>query len=301
MARLREHFDDALLVQTHRRMILTPFAESLVPPLRDILDDTSRLLDLRAGFDPAKAARRFTISCSDYVWAILIAEVLRAAANQAPGVEIYYAGPSSRFRKDDIELLIAPEGFTTENHPHEELFRDEYMCIAWAENPSVGETISEQQFFELGHVTAFSERRTFVQEWLYRRYGDVLKVATIAPSFLLVPLSVVGTRHLAVVPVRLARFYQGHLPLKLLPPPFDIPAMVDVIQWRSYQDSDPGLLWLRRLIKATANRVFGSDEVSHSVRPFLFDGDPPAMTEKADGAPVLRERGRQRREPGLVP
>jgi hypothetical protein len=48
------------------------------------------------------------------------------------------------------------------------------------------------------------ERRTFVDEWLHNRYGDVLKIAAIAPNFTLVPPSVVGTNHVAAVPVRLA-------------------------------------------------------------------------------------------------
>ena len=263
LARLREHFEDVLLVQSHRRMILTPFAETLVSPLRDILTNTSKLLDLRSCFNAAKAERRFTISCSDYVWAILITEVVQAAAAQAPGLEICYAGTSSRFRKSDIDLLIAPEGFTIENQPLEELFREEYACIAWAAHPMIEESISEKQFFELGHVVAFSERRTFVQEWLHRRYGKVPRVGTVAPNFTLVPLSVIGTHQLAVIPIRLARQCAGHLPLKILAPPLEIPSMIDVMQWRSYQDQDPGLLWLRALIKATARRVF---DTRHAAR-----------------------------------
>lgn len=263
LARLREHFEDDLLVQSHRHMILTPLAETLASPLRGILNDTSKLLDLRPGFNAAKTERRFTISCSDYVWAILITEVIQAASAQAPGLQICYAGTSSRFRKSDIELLIAPEGFTTENHPLEALFREEYVCIAWAANPLIEETLSEKQFFELGHVVAFSEQRTFVQEWLYRRYGNVLRVGTIAPSFTLVPLSVVGTHQLAIVPMRLAHQGASHLPLKMFAPPLKIPPMIDVMQWRSYQDQDPGLLWLRNLIKTTAKRLFSEGDAPH--------------------------------------
>lgn len=277
LARLREHFEDELLVPTHRRMLLTPLAENLVLPLRGILNDASKLLDLRSGFDPAKAQRRFTISCSDYVWAILIVEVLRSVATRAPEVDICYAGASSRFHRSDIELLIAPEGFVTEDHPFERLFREEYVCVAWARNPLIGETISERQFFDLTHVVAFSERRTFVQEWLHRRYGDVLRVATVAPTFTLVPLSVVGTPHLAVVPMRFAHRCAAHLPLKIFAPPLRIPPMIDVMQWRSYQDQDPGLLWMRALIKAVAKRVFEGSEEAHSELLPYRDSVPAAQ------------------------
>src|SRR6202008_3914616 len=109
--------------------------------------------------------------------------------------------------------------------------------------------LSEQQYFSLGHVVAYFERRTFVDEWFHNRYGDVLKIAAVAPNFTLVPLSVVATNHVAVVPIRLAQHYAAHMPLRILPPPIDIPEMIDVIQWKSYQAEDPGVLWLRDLIK----------------------------------------------------
>jgi LysR family transcriptional regulator, nod-box dependent transcriptional activator len=259
LARLREHFEDELLVQVRRRMVLTPLAQSLAMPLRSILMNTSRFLDIRSGFDPATDDRRFTISCSDYVWAILITQVLRRAAMQAPHIQISYAGTSSQFNKSEIDLLIAPEGFTTENDPQEQLFSEEYVCVVCPKNTLVRDEISERQFFELGHVVAFSDRRTYVQEWFYRRFGETMKVAAIAPSFTLVPLSVVGTNHLAIVPLRLAKHLSGHLQLRIIPPPIAIPMMVDFMQWRTHQSEDPGISWLRGLVKTTAQHVFESN------------------------------------------
>ena len=256
LARLREHFQDELLVQVHRRMTLTPLAQSLELPLRAILAQTTKLLNARSEFDPPSSDRRFTISCSDYVWAVLIVHVLRQAATQAPGVEICYAGTSSRFERNEIDLLIAPTGYGPEDHPSEVLFRERYACVVWTGNTLVQDTLSEQQYFTLGHVVAYFERRTFVDEWFHNRYGDVLKVAAIAPSFTLVPPSVIGTNHVAVVPMRLARYYAEHMPLRVLPPPIDIPEMIDVIQWKSYQAEDLGVLWLRDLIKQTAKTIF---------------------------------------------
>jgi LysR family transcriptional regulator, nod-box dependent transcriptional activator len=259
LARLREHFQDELLVQVQRRMVLTSLAQSLQQPLRTILANTSKLLNARSGFDPATSERRFTISCSDYVWAVLITEVLSNASAQAPGVEIYYAGTSSRFERSDADLLIAPEGYITKGHPCEELFREKYVCIVWAGNQLVEASLSEQQYSALGHVVAFSDRPTFVQEWLYQRYGEVPRIGTIAPSFTLIPHSVVRTKHVATVPLRLAETCAAHLPLRILPPPIHIPMMVDFMQWRVYQSNDSGLLWLRTLIKKTAKHVSHSE------------------------------------------
>jgi LysR family nod box-dependent transcriptional activator len=262
LARLRTHFDDELLVQVHRRMVLTPLASSLTVALRTLLAETSKLLDVRSGFDPATARRRFTISCSDYIWAVLISEVMPSVATLAPRVQLHYAGPSARFAEGDIDLLITPENFIVPEHLHAPLFVEDYLGIVWTGNTLVKTSLSEANLLELEQVVALSSRRTFIQEWFVGRYGDKMRIAVIAPNFTLVPLSIVGTNHLGIVPRRLALYSKNHLPLRVLAMPVEIPPMVDVIQWRAYQDNDQGLHWLRNLIKEAAQRLFAQPVVA---------------------------------------
>ena len=258
LARLREHFDDKLLLQVGRRMVLTPLAMALAPRLREILAETTQLLETRSSFDPRTSERKFTLCSSDYVWAVLVTEVLKELAVAAPAVQIHYGGPTTRFEKNDIDLLIVPERFAVERLPRETLFTESYVCIVWTDNPLVRERLSQEQFRSLSHIVAYSERRTYIEEWFYQQFGDSLKVAAVTPSYTLVPASVVGTRHLAVVPLRLARQSAERLKLRVLKPPFDIPHMTDVLQWKSYQTEDPGLVWFRNLVKAAARRVFAT-------------------------------------------
>ena len=256
LARLRTHFEDELIVLVGRRMVLTPLAAALAQPLREILLQTAKLSKTRSAFEPQSSTRRFTLSCSDYVWAVLIPEVLKEIAASAPSVELHYAGPSIKFEKSDINVLIVPERFAAPAHPQEPLFKDGYVCVVWTGNAEVRDAISPEQFLSLGHVTGYSERQTFVEEWFYSQLGKILNIAVVAPSFTLVPQSIVGTNYLAVVPQRLARQSTERLPLRMLTPPFDIPEMVDVMQWQAYQSDDPGLIWFRALLKRVAARLF---------------------------------------------
>jgi DNA-binding transcriptional LysR family regulator len=256
LARLRTHFEDELIMPVGRRMVLTPLAAALAAPLREILLQTAKLSKTRSAFEPQSSTRRFTLSCSDYAWAVLISEVLKEIAAAAPSIEVHYAGTPVKFEKSDIDLLIVPERFALPAHPQERLFKEGYVCIVWAGNRAVRDAISPEQFQSLGQVTGYSERKTFVEEWFYSRFGNILNIAVVAPSFTLVPQSVVGTSHLAVVPQRLARQSAERLPLRVLTPPFEIPEMVDVMQWQAYQSEDPGLIWFRALLKRVAARLF---------------------------------------------
>src|ERR1700749_3619435 len=57
LARLRDYFGDELLVQVGRRMQPTPLGESMVEPLRRILNDIQANIVAKPGFDPATSQR----------------------------------------------------------------------------------------------------------------------------------------------------------------------------------------------------------------------------------------------------
>lgn len=256
LSRLREHFEDELVVRSGRQMTLTPFAEELVIPLRAILSETERLLSRRSAFEPATSDREFTIACSDYVWATLILDLISELRKNAPSVNILYRGPSIRFFKTDIDLLIIPDRFMLEDCPFEPLPPNSYTCIVWKENKQIGSSISLEQFLEARHAQAFSERTTFIESWFLKQFGRTPDDGIVAPSFTLLPEALVGTEFLALVPKNLARRAMLHLPIRTVNLPFDLPIMTDVVQWRRSHDRDPGLHWLRDQIIAVANQRY---------------------------------------------
>ena len=90
LARLRNYFQDDLLVQVGRKMIPTPLAESLRPRVRSILQDIQATVETRPSFDPATAVRHFRISASDYVVTVLFAPALALMNRFAPGLSFEF-------------------------------------------------------------------------------------------------------------------------------------------------------------------------------------------------------------------
>lgn len=71
LARLRQTLGDPLLVRNSRGLSATPRARELEPELAAIMASVGRLLNPRAGFEPATTTREFTVACADYCTAIL--------------------------------------------------------------------------------------------------------------------------------------------------------------------------------------------------------------------------------------
>ncbi len=255
LARLREYFDDELIVQVGRHMERTPLAQELCAPLHELLGNAERLISTKVRFDPASSERCFTVTCSDYVWATLLSEVVARLATEAPRVRLEYIGSTRDFVERRIELLVVADRFAISGLPSQPLFEDPFVCIAWSGNTQIEDSMSLEDYFSHRHVVAYSPRPTLVANWIASAHGRYVEVAARAPNFTLVPQSIVGTPYLATVPLRMANHYARHLPLRILQPLFELPALADVLQWHAHQETDEGLRWLRQLIVDSCRRM----------------------------------------------
>jgi DNA-binding transcriptional LysR family regulator len=251
LARLRDYFQDDLLTPAGRRMVLTPLAESLVEPVREVLRQV-QALGTKPRFDPGTATRHFSIAVSDYVIEVLIADVLRRAEALAPSITFKLLPVGHRASEaleiGELDLLIAPLHLSAA-HPTEALFEDSWSCIAWADNRAIGHSISLDEYLSLGHVVVQIGERVSYDEHALRRLNHRRRVDVTVPAFSLAPQLVVGTGRIATLKTRLALRYQRTLPIRILDMPFEIPPVVERLQWHEIYDRDPAIVWFRSLLK----------------------------------------------------
>ncbi len=258
LGRLRDYFKDELLVPVGKTMVLTPLAEELAGPVREVLVQVQTISRARPSFDPRATQRRFTIESSDYVIAVLLSEVIRRAAERAPLMQFDVRSLSPQTPQNliggECELLIAPDFAKVADHPCEQLFEDSFSCLVCKEHPVWDEGLSLEAYFEAGHVGVEwggGRRLTFdtriMGAAVRERRQDV-----IAPNFMLVPEFLIGTARIATLPTRLTELIARRFPVRVLPCPVAIPHFVELLQWHKYKDRDPAIGWLRALIREVA-------------------------------------------------
>ncbi len=257
LARLREVFHDQLLVPVGRKMVMTPVAEALVNPVRDLLLQAEAILNNNPVFDPASSTRKFRLLMSDYVETVLMTEALPRMEQFAPGIRFEFVsnfeGGFEALDRGEIDLSIAPSLRLTSEHPSEPLFEDEFVCVIWSGNSRVKSAISLDEYLAMGHIVVrFGKRQelTTFDEWFMERLGHERRIEVVTTAFNLVPQLLVGTYRIATLHRRLALFYQRHLPLKILNPPFEIATLQESMQWHKSRNRDPGTVWLRSLLKS---------------------------------------------------
>lgn len=258
LGRLREYFQDELLVNVGKTMVPTPLATELAAPVRDVLLQVQTIARARPSFDPSATQRRFTIESSDYVIAVLLSEVVRRAATLAPLMQFDVRSLSPQtpqhLNSGDCELLIAPHFAMVANHPSERLFEDTFSCIVCKEHRAWKGKLSAEAYFEAGHVGVEwgGGRRLTFDTQIMSVDPRVRRQDVIAPNFMLVPEFLVGTARIATLPTRLTRLIAGRFPVRVLPCPVAIPSFFEQLQWHKYQERDPAIAWLRDLIRVVA-------------------------------------------------
>ncbi|HUA18056.1 MAG TPA: LysR family transcriptional regulator [Bryobacteraceae bacterium] len=273
LARLREAFHDPLLVQVGRRMSLTPVAEGLVEPVRDFLIRAEAIVNNSPAFGPAASTRKFRLLMSDYAQTVVMTEALPRLQKVAPnvGIEIIpiVGEHASALERGEIDLSFGPATYLVPGHPSERLYEDEFVCLAWSGNRRVERSLSLETYLRLGHIVVrFGKHRelpTF-DEWFTRHLGHERRIEVVTTAFNLVPQLLIGTSRIATVHRRLAIFYRRFLPLRIIPPPLEIPKFEQFMQWHRSRDRDPGSVWLRSVLKSAVAASSLNQEVPTVIR-----------------------------------
>ncbi|NDY91846.1 LysR family transcriptional regulator [Ideonella livida] len=277
LARLREYFDDELLVQVGRRMEPTPRAESLREPVRDVLMRVDSTIAIQPEFDPARSNRRFKVIASDYTQLILGPHLMTLAQAQGCTAEIEFRpqvnNPQRDLERGEADFLIIPHRYTSPEHPSETLLEDRFVCVVWSGSVLAQGTLTRMRYENARHVMMVPPQLSAASEsyeaMLIRQAGIQRRYGVLTHAFGPLPAMVVGTDAIATVHARMAHALQGAWPLVVKPVPVDLPAMPQSLQWHRYRSQDPGLMWLRDLFRAAVRRMDAQIEADGGDWPML--------------------------------
>ena len=268
LARLREYFDDELLVQVGRKMEPTPRAQALMDPVRDILVRVDATVAAQPEFVPAQANRLFRLFVSDYTMTTLMPHLFKLAYAQAPGIRFdlrpQIAYPHRVLERGEADLLIIPKEYCSTEHPADVLLEETYCCVVWDQSPLAKGPMTAERYMAAGHVVVqVGDGQTALEAWFMQRLGVVRRVEASTYSFVSPAYLLPGTDRIATMHRRLAQEASRSLPIVLRDVPIAVPTMEQSIQWHKHRTSDPGLAWLRGLLKEA---VAAMDSVHHDAR-----------------------------------
>ncbi len=253
LARLRQLFDDPLLLPADNGRGMTPTTRALdlAGPVRAALDQLAGIVRGQPAFDPATAQRTFQIAASDLSTAVLGLPLAGLLARHAgPGVRLAFrmtdgARIASQLQEGEVDLLIGSERMVPENMRARLLFEERFVMVQRKDHPRGTETLDLDGYCALRHVlvsTSGGSLHGFMDEHLHA-LGRTRNVVLSVQSFALVPGLLRQSDHVATVPSRLAALHADVLDSFGLP--FEGRGFSLYAAWHPRFHDDQALAWLR--------------------------------------------------------
>lgn len=254
LARLREFFEDDLLAAVGRNMELTVLGRQLVGPVRDLILHIHTTVGMRVSFDPARETRCMKIMASDYAIEVFLNKVMARVLRDAPNMSLELVPLAEdaveKLRRGENDFLIIPRNFVDPEHPQRTLFEDHYSAVIWEGNTQVGDTLDAATYEGMMHIAPMlgRPRSPTVEEIMLRAQNVKRMIRVTTFDFSSMAMALLGTDLVATMHTRLALACARRLPIRVLPLPYELPAMAECLQWHRYQENDPCHIWLRGIM-----------------------------------------------------
>ena len=265
LKRLREQFNDELLVQVNRRLEPTPLGAALSQPIHEVMLHIARVVETQPTFDANRSTRRFRVAMSDYASLILAPPLMAELSRHAPDLVCDHRSLDHSMFRDlesgglDFGVLPRNRGLYQENMPDgirtTTLFEDDFVCVVDRQHP-IGDAMTVDEYTSLPHVALWigGEVRTIVQNaWTLNQLFP--KVSATGTTFASLVSMVVGTTMVATVQRRLASQYEGCWPIKVLECPIPIEPVIEELSWHERNVDDPAHSFMRECFAKVATTL----------------------------------------------
>jgi DNA-binding transcriptional LysR family regulator len=263
LARLREHFGDALFVRSRSGLNPTRLAGRIVPAVTAYLRALEAALAEAGHFDPRRDAVSWRLSMSDLGEILFLPRLVAALRQRAPGAQVENAGVplhavAAALEARDVDLAIGILAPAQRDLVGEPLFRERYVAVTsrdWRPQGKAARTLSPAQLAaaSLAVAAPTATYHESVQRML-DELGLGQRTLVRARHYAALPELVTTTDLLAIVPQMYARTMAARWPVRLWQLPGE-PLEYDVrMLWHTTATHEPAHAWLRALVVSLFGR-----------------------------------------------
>jgi DNA-binding transcriptional LysR family regulator len=258
LARLRDQFDDDLLVRTETGLGLTARAETLVEPVRKILTDASALVHPQ-DFNPASLNEQVTLAGLDMEFRLLLPGLSGRLALEAPSLSLraiqFTQGDFGILDRGEADFVLTAIESRGGRYRRRLLFNDRHVTLMNARLARrIGPKLSMEDFLSLDHgLVSVEGHGEGLVDGALRAQGLRRRVVLRVPNFSLLPSILAARDILFTVPRRIVTTFPRSPRLEIRKPPVGLDDAVFYLYWHARNHHNPAHAWLRQqLFEVTA-------------------------------------------------
>jgi DNA-binding transcriptional LysR family regulator len=260
LARLRELLGDPLFVRSGRNVVPTPFGRALAPEVAATVVRLRQILEARRDFKADTCTRAFTLASADNIGilpalAARFARVMPKASLRI--VTLDHAIASDGLASGDIDVSLALPPIMPRDIRSEAAYAERLVCAMWRKAAPASGRLTLKQFLGARHVEVALQGKYAIDyvDSALAPLGHRRSIALSVPQFALAAACVVGTPYITMLPASMSKGLAASLPIVVLRPPIQLPAVTILQLWHARSDADPGSLRLRQVIREVGSAL----------------------------------------------
>ena len=269
LSRLREMFDDPLLVRSGKTLVATPKALELSFKIKPLLQDINSLTQSEI-FCPSKCDRVFRFDMMEIAYSVTLPEVMPKILDVAPlmklDLQTWNEKTYQRLKNCEIDFAVRclEQDPRSANHiktlpadlEFAELSQDRAVCVVRKDHPILSKGFTLKGFMEQKHiqVTGGGTRHWLLDEVLMQKglqRDFVIEMPDFQGAFRLCQ----RTDLVLCVPYRQVQSMIDSFGLEVIDIPIEMKCGIFVLIWNKYFNEDHAHKWMREHIVSTMKKA----------------------------------------------
>ena len=252
LGRLRDAIGDPLFVRSRKRMIPTPYGETVLPGVRAYLDGIYETFSFKSSFDPKNSQRTFRLSLSGLGELVFLPQLAETVLGSAPNVRLLNEPvPVNRLvdalEDGKVDCAIGLIDLKARGLLSHALFNESYVAVSGKglENPpsSIRDLRKHRMVVSAPTASYASDLTKLLSE---NQLSD--NVALQLANFGALPKLLDRLPLVAIVPLQYVEQLKGAANVRVLPIELKQTLSTARLVWSERTNADDACLWLRNCI-----------------------------------------------------
>lgn len=260
LRKLREFFDDPLLVRTAGGLIATERADQILVQARQVASMMRALEQGANGFSPDRDRLDLRIAASDFVHGVFLPTLMQKLLDEAPGVTVAMRPLTldtidRDFEKDALDFAVLPNFLAPANLQMRKLFDETFVYLMHRDHPSNTASLTLMDLSLCRHVKVVpgSADRSNRVDRIFRDAGFKRDVRVTVNNYASAVDMVGMTDLVTLFPTRMAGLLDERFVTH--PAPFELKPISMCLIWHPRKQSTKAHKWARDFIAKTAKAL----------------------------------------------
>ena len=271
LRRLRDLFQDPLLVRTSDGMSPTARGKELEPLIREVLAGVERAIQPTSDFDPGTANHVIRVMASDYAESTLFPRVLQRLREKAPGLTLDVMTPSDvsflDVERGKIDLVINRFDQMPQSFHQVTLWTDRFICLMSKDNPIL-KNFDLPAYLAADHIWVSKtgmgvgvgvnpddvQRLGWVDSAL-AQLGEQRRIRVFTRHYQAAMTLAEENDLIVTLPARATRLQRDNPRVVVREVPFEVPPLELKMAWSPLLQHNPAHRWARQMITGVAREL----------------------------------------------